>query len=473
MKMFYLLSAIMLIMTEAITQNSFDFRLSNSFSETLPTLFEDYNGNYFILSARTYISGQKYHPIITRFTKPEDTVTFVFNDTVSHFRFGLQKDNGNYYFIGNWFYNLDSSGLYLWETNPEFETICKAYYDIPNPYTSLEVLDYDIDFENNLIIGGRAYYPTGNESGAHLYMAKADLNGQLLSFNIPAPYKRNTTSSLLVAPDTSGYYLIGSSTLNSILREWIKFDSNLNIIDEGLFDWDFGLSNTSALFLPNGNLLIETQWNQHESFGLFDPDFNLIKDTLLPDGNDYSPFQFNSTAFTDPENIWIASHNSDPYWMPGYNFYHVFIYDSQLNLKGLKYFGGDIRYYMFDMIATSDGGCLIAGVAADTVGNIFTDIIIRKLMPDDIITHAEETPDPYDRDVILYPIPCNDVLFIETIRMGLQVNLYSLSGKLMLSQGIHSSSKTVLDLGHFTSGFYFFTITENSQIIQSGKLIKQ
>lgn len=460
-------------MTEAISQISFDFRLANSFSETMPTLFEDNNGHYYISSARTYVSGLKYKSIITKFTIPEDTVTFVFNDTVFHFRFGLQKDNDNLCFIGNWFFSTDSSGLYLKETNSLFETVWETNYNLPAPYTSLEILDYTIDFDNNLIISGHAYYQTGGGSGTHLYMAKADLNGQLLNFNIPAPYKRNTTASLLVAPDTSGYYLIGSSTLNSVLREWIKFDTNLDIVGEGLFDWDFGLSNTSALFLPNGNLLIETQWNQHESFGLFDTDFNLIKDTLLPDGNDYSPFQINSTAFTDPENIWIASHNSDPYWMPGSNFYHVYIYDSQLSLKGVKYFGGDTRYFMFDLIATSDGGCLMAGIVADTVGNIFSDIVIRKVMPDDILTNAEETPYPFDRDVNVYPVPFHDKLFIETIRKGLHFNLYSLDGALVNSTGINYTNSTMLEVYGLKTGFYFYTITENNRIIESGKLIKK
>jgi len=460
-------------MSEVKTQSSFDFHLSNSFFETTPMLFEDNSGNYLSLSVRTYISGQKFKPIITKFTIPEDTVTFLFNDTVFHFHFVLQKDNNNYFFFGSWFFNIDSSGLYLWETTSEFETVWETNYDLPEPYTSLEVLDYTIDPENNLVISGNAYYPTGSEYGTHLYMAKADLNGQLICYNIPAPYKRDMSSSLLVAPDNSGYYLIGSSSVNSNHKDWIKFDSCLNIIDEGLFDWENVLTGTSAVFLPNGNLLIETENDYHESIALFNEDFVLIKDTLLLEGDDYSPFQYNSMAYTDPDNIWIASHNSDPYWVSGFNFYHVFIFDSGLNLKGLKYFGGDVRYYMFDLIATSDGGCLMAGIVADTIGNIFSDIVIRKVMPYDIITHAEETPDPFDRDINVYPIPFRDKLFIKTIRTGLQFNLYSITGELLLSSDIGASFKTEIAVDDLNSGFYYYTINKNNHIIQSGKLIKQ
>jgi len=151
----------------------------------------------------------------------------------------------------------------------------------------------------------------------------------------------------------------------------------------------------------------------------------------------------------------------------------VFIFDSGLNLKGLKYFGGDVRYYMFDLIATSDGGCLMAGIVADTIGNIFSDIVIRKVMPYDIITHAEETPDPFDRDINVYPIPFRDKLFIKTIRTGLQFNLYSITGELLLSSDIGASFKTEIAVDDLNSGFYYYTINKNNHIIQSGKLIKQ
>jgi len=457
------------------SQNSFDFRISNSYSETVFSLFENNDANYIILGARTISQGQSFNSLIIKFSNPEDISILQLpqNDESSYLRLGFQRENNNYFFIGSWYISNDSSGLYLRETSSDFETVIEKFYDIPFPYAGLEVLNYVIDNENNIVISGKAYYQTADVFDSHLYICKIDMTGQLISSNIPAPYRRSTSSSLLICPDNSGYYLIGESDFNTTLKEWVKFDNDLNVIEDGMFDWDHGLSNTSAMFLPNNKLIVETQWNQHESIALFDKEFGILRDTILLEGIDYLPFQFNSVDYSDAENIWITSYNDNPWWLSGTNFYHVFIFDSLLNLKGVKYFGGDMNYFMLDMIATSDGGCLISGIVADGVGNTSSDIIIRKLMPDDILTSVEQTYNQSDKEVEVYPTIFRDKIIVETTKKDLYFKLISILGEGILTSEKVNSTITYINVDFLKPGFYIYSISNNNQIIKTGKLIKQ
>ncbi|OQX76864.1 MAG: hypothetical protein B6D61_08105 [Bacteroidetes bacterium 4484_249] len=459
------------------SQNSFEFRISNSFYETTFITFEDFDNNFITIGGRSDTIGQPLLPLLINYTKPEDTIIHLISkeDSCVVLRFIINKPNGNYLFIGSLGFDDETGGLYIWETTTDYETIWETYYQLPEPYEFLEVLDYTIDGDNNIAVSGNASYSIDKVSYYYLFMGKVDMQGQLLSFNIPEPYKRSISSSLLSKPDNSGYYLIGSSSYNLTLREWIEFDWDLNISDYGLFDWENGVGGiTSAKFLQNGNLLVETNFQEGISLGLFDEDFNFLKDTLLTEGDDYVPFQNNSLDFTDPETIWIASQNDDPYWTSGTKYYHLYILDSELNLKGLKYYGGNTKYFMMDLYATNDGGCILSGMVPDTVGTLYTDIYINKVMPEDVLTNAEDTPNPFDMDVNIFPNPFSEMINIKTIRKGLQFNLYTVTGNILFSKRLNLLNGTLsINVSSTSPGFYIYHITDNSRVIQSGKLIKK
>ena len=204
-----------------------------------------------------------------------------------------------------------------------------------------------------------------------------------------------------------------------------------------------------------------------------DVEFNTLRDTLLfYPGYDHIP-EFKGLGFTDPNQIWVPTFNPDPNSWSGAEVFRFHIFDSNLNLIGMKLYGDDRRYSFFNMIVTSDGGCLMTGSVCDFIGSDNNNGYIIKVMPEDIITHAEDTPISIDRDVMVYPNPFDNEIRFQTVRKNLTFKLYDITGKIILFGDIDDHIESVISTGKLNHGIFFYTIQDDNRIIQSGKLIKE
>ncbi|MEZ5199457.1 MAG: T9SS type A sorting domain-containing protein [Bacteroidales bacterium] len=189
----------------------------------------------------------------------------------------------------------------------------------------------------------------------------------------------------------------------------------------------------------------------------------------------FQPF-LNPLILFDANNIYVASRNnyfsSDPINLK----ISVALLDSSLNLKGWKWFGGDKNYSTYTVTATSDGGCVIGGTVCDwqnsPSGDV--DLWIKKIFPDDIITNAEETPDPYDSDVAIYPNPGSDFFFVKTIRKNLLIKVFSSSGIPVMQEEIENFPTYKINTYGLKNGVYTYQIIDKYKniIIESGTWIK-
>jgi len=459
----------------AKAQASFELRFSNPFYETVLSTTEKNDGAFLTLGVRHHLENEPLKSLLISYSNESDTNVHIIqkSDTAIALVYVFQKPDGNFFFIGDLQLPEDAGGLYFLETTQDYEPVWENFYPLPEPYDFLDIINYIVDSDNNIVISCNAYYQYGNSYYDHLYVAKADMQGQLLALNIPdPPYDLFGIRSLLEKQDNSGYILIGGFDEGKSLKEWIEFDLDLNVTASGLIDWAKGGLDFSAIQLDNGNYIMESVYFDELSLGLLDPDFNLIKDTLFAGGGDYAPFQGRSIGYVSNDRIWIGAVENDPYWIPGTEFYHLYIYDSNLNLKGVKFYGGDTRYFMMDLVSTNDGGCILSGDVPYNVGPYSTDIYINKVAYGDLVTHAEDTPNPYDMDISVFPNPVVDILNIVTARRGLEFRLFSTDG-VMVRHSLLSENHSLENIADLRSGFYFYAISENGRMVQSGKLMKK
>jgi len=139
----------------------------------------------------------------------------------------------------------------------------------------------------------------------------------------------------------------------------------------------------------------------------------------------------------------------------------------------MKMYGGDQRYWFYNLIATSDGGCIMTGMVGDYDGADNTNGYLIKVMPEDIVTNAEETPLPFDYDVAVFPNPFTDHLYFETVRKNLRLSLTDNTGKEVANEKLTEITRAGLDTGHLLPGIYYYKINDKGREIQTGKLIKQ
>jgi len=183
-------------------------------------------------------------------------------------------------------------------------------------------------------------------------------------------------------------------------------------------------------------------------------------------------FYFTDTLFS------AGTNNIDPY-NPYYSSFHSWYslnnFDSALNLRWTKNYGGDAYYVLRYILATPDGGALLTGTKYDSDNpQNKLDIYILKVDSGGLITGMTETKNSTINQVILYPNPGNDQCFVDlkVQNQSTFLTIYDLNGKIRIRQ-ILTRNKTGIDTSHLLAGLYFYTITTSEQIIGSGKWIKQ
>jgi hypothetical protein len=411
--------------------------------------------------------------------------TFTKQDTSYDFQFGFQKANGNFFIMGTLtdtvsLHNMDVS--YFCELDTAFGLVWEKTYKLPAPYKNHQMLDFVLDADSNVLIEGRADF-SEYSSNDDLFIAKINQNGDMQQFKLYEDWHDYGNYGVFMHNyDSTGYVLLGDFPQNSFVREWVELDQDLEITGfVSVIDLQhYIFTPASAKWLPNGNLIMANRANVEPGADedlyvkVMDQDLNNLHDTLILYSNEPTYISVkNGMDYTDPNNIWLGTFYGVP---PGFSWDEVFrihIFDSNGNLKGRKVYGGDKSYWFFDLKATSDGGCIMTGMVGDYEGADNTNGYIIKVMSEDILTHAEETPFENDRDVAVFPNPFQDFLHFETMRKGLSVSISDNTGKEVLNINLNGISRKGIDMGYIPPGIYLYNILDNGRKIQGGKLIKQ
>ena len=73
----------------------------------------------------------------------------------------------------------------------------------------------------------------------------------------------------------------------------------------------------------------------------------------------------------------------------------------------------------------------------------------------------------------VYPNPVKDTLFVEgKLNSNSKFELMDSEGKKIQSFDLESNDKTKINISNFPKGIYFYKISENGKLIDSGKIIK-
>ncbi|HLS30486.1 MAG TPA: T9SS type A sorting domain-containing protein [Flavobacteriaceae bacterium] len=75
-------------------------------------------------------------------------------------------------------------------------------------------------------------------------------------------------------------------------------------------------------------------------------------------------------------------------------------------------------------------------------------------------------------EITFYPNPVEDILYIENLSEPAEIEIYNLSGKVLLSQLVNEATKQV-NLSRLAEGVYFYQIHQNEKAVKTGKLVKK
>jgi hypothetical protein len=183
-----------------------------------------------------------------------------------------------------------------------------------------------------------------------------------------------------------------------------------------------------------------------------------------------------SLDFIDPDKIFVGgTSNFSLYGAFGQqnSWYVLSNFDSALNLRWTKYYGGDAYYQLQSVVATQDGGAILVGTRYDypTQSNQL-DIYLVKVDENGLLNN-DQNQTPSVHDAIVFPNPGSDYMIIES---GSQISfaefqMINIEGKQVMKKTL-SERKMTFDTQFLSTGSYVWQILFHDRIVETGKWIK-
>ncbi|MBN1339043.1 MAG: T9SS type A sorting domain-containing protein [Bacteroidales bacterium] len=492
-KIFLALLLYNLLSLKCNAQEGFEIFFDTELESAMDDAIEDMEHNYIFPCYQHKPAGQvKYsNALVLKVSTDGDTISKVIDmgDTTCVFQHCVVTKTNHYIVIGSLGYpeSNHKKRNFIWivkmdeQLNIEWDKRYKLADNYWNP-----IFEASLTGDSMIYIAGYAAIDTIFYF-QHLFMMKFNLNGDTLKTSYPFYNSSNKTIyGVLNRPNNNGitvfghgFDLIGSSI------QAVEIDSALDYEVYPVID-PLGSEQaniTSKWFTDSTYLVSSLSLNYNSgSSSHYDIQVGMVSDEHVfidrqwlgrVDTNDYPAWR-TSLDFTDKNNIWVMGNIEH---FPSQHMdteILVYLLDSTLNVKGMKLYGGDMNYSAFTTTATSDGGCVLGCEVYDWQNSFEDDqdLWIKKVFPGDIITYAENTPDPRDRDVLVFPNPFSSFIQIKTFRENLVFTLIGLNGRKAIERAVQRGGNNTMNTSGIPKGFYIYKISENNKVIQTGKLVK-
>lgn len=421
----------------------------------------------------------------------------VYNDrleTIEKHKFYSTKDSIIIY--QNMVISKEKEEIYLWGTLHTAVNKTKKLLVLDFNLKEKQHIAYDDSTDFYFINGGVVNHFIINNFGNLVTRTKEeiieiDLEGNIVNSaeNFFLTFHQNKINQY-VFPSSREYY-ISDSTFQNIN---IKIIPALIDLGASLLTFKYKFSSNNSFFLYHTVARIDENCNTFSS-----------NDVILKfntQTNEYYPFYIDSISgctrkklgsfsldFYNTNYIYIANKYSDCGFINidkvdstnvcNIEFINVKCIDRNGLLHWSKDFGGDAAYYPAGVIALPDSGCVVLVKRNEReINTVFeSDLYYTKLdkngnivkpLPVSITEpNTNNQPNPQ-----IYPNPAKKVLHISHIPQSskpLQIEIFDLTGKLVLSQKIKDNT---IQISHLSKGMYTYTFKQNKKLLSSDKLLK-
>ena len=331
-----------------------------------------------------------------------------------------------------------------------------------------------LGYNNDLLIVGGLSFETPPYGHAFIYRLNNNMDS--LSFY---QFSIGSISHQIKQLNDTTYWCIGRFGSYSCL----SLDTYFNIVDYTLvpnrlaqaygLKWD---SDTSFFMAgewnggPDDDLGIIRQYHPMDTTGYIFNSWGTegIYDYPAPNG---------AIDFTHKDSVFVGAISPfQPYLWGSYpSDFVVLQTDSLLNIRWERFYGsGEYYYELMKVLATNDGGCLLAGTRYNYNSGVHErDIFVVKLDREGLFVGKPE----YDINIteaLVFPNPGTNYL---KVRIAAQykhstLDLFDMNGRKVLSQQINGKWGEV-NTTLLNTGTYIYNIYNLEGLFESGKWVKQ
>jgi len=387
----------------------------------------------------------------------------------------IRAENNEILFLCNAL-NENNLDIQLCLLRTDFNLNIQSYDFYGSPDTEELIIDFCINNNNNIVLIGLDSYEAGE--GGHL-LWEIDFEGNSLT------YMMNDTLSLLIPsilqiPGTGRYHINDAGGV-LIYSADFEYDTIIMLENADVFQDkpqrhklidNFHYIKTGMHFVLSGTLPPEDPWDM--AFLILNDEYQ-IENTFLFGATDTLDYP-GMADFIDTNRIFFSGIKNCITLPPEDSWLCLYITNLNGDTLQSRFYGGYGLYSPSTGLATSDGGYIIAARWFDfhnyvPPGPVDTDIIIMKVDENGLLTNIPSQIPFEQTDVIVYPNPGKDYINIESSLKDLRFKLFNVAGELVLKRNFNSSIQ--LNTGYLSPGNYIYRITQNEDLIKSGKWVKQ
>ena len=469
-------------------ETSFEINIINDSLSILPTFFlnEINNGTIgLVLKAPLYKPPeQKYYTsYLYEISKTGDTLSYEFvkTDTIlvyynmirvdlgepGYLLSGLDRalDNDKIFTV---FTRLDTALNIMWEKIYKFNYIYSAW--------SMRMLQLkDSSF----------LYYCSPQLNTNMFLFKLSYDGDSIAYRAYEGDSAGWAQGITYNPDSTGYWLHNEWGLyhHGVSKaSCITVNENLEQTGVYYFYGPYQAPFTSKL-MPDGTLITAGASRMYNPEPIkyyitvikYDSLFNqlYLRNLTNPDTNSRGgeliavDYYYSSCIYVAGTHNLQGLSGHEPSW------FYVAKMDDTLGIDFEKYIGGDDYYWLYSVVATKDGGVLLAGTRSEVGAPDFhRDGYIIKLDSTGCITNLSANSTIQIKDALVYPNPGTDKLIVRTALKNCVIRLYDMKGTEVLEQPLDKHI-TEINTRQLKPGMYVYVIQQNNRIVENGKWIKQ
>jgi hypothetical protein len=187
------------------------------------------------------------------------------------------------------------------------------------------------------------------------------------------------------------------------------------------------------------------------------------------------PAMYNGVS-KNGNNIYIGGTSNLDYYNPFLStfdsWFHLIKINPDISPIWEYWYGGDAYYFLYSILATNDGGCIMVGNRYDyETQNQERDIFIVKVDSNGLITWTQQIPFAKQESMV-YPNPGTNLLNIKSTCNEMEFELININGQVVIRQMLDNNC-SVINAESIKSGIYFYRlIDKKNKAIETGKWIK-
>jgi hypothetical protein len=490
MKIFYVLLIIINIFFFSgylNAQHTFEKTLSGPDDQLINQLIEDIDGNYVMVGRIKNNESSLYNGYLLKIDSTGDLIQekiISIDDTISSLFFNIHLFNNHFYILGSKMVIYpDTSKLWYLKLNSNLEIEDEKLLNIPNSRW-FSYMNSIIDSDTNLVITG---YTTRldetNNYNNDAFFYKVNINGDSLKSNfytssIPLYF----SFDIIESRDSSMYYAFVSHFESTSGGQKLILNKNLDSLEihsipMGIYDF------YSPTYIIENEILLcgKGSPDQSELYAL-----NVISINVQTELIHYNHFEIGGSMRDHPamyngvskfeDNIYVGGTSNmdymNPFWSSFDSWFHLVKINPDISPMWEYWYGGDAYYFLYSILATNDGGCIMVGNRYDyEAQDQERDIYVVKVDSNGLITWTQEIP--IDKpETTVYPNPGTNQLNIKTTGSEMDFELLNINGQVVIRQRLDDNS-SIINAESIKSGIYFYRlIDKKNKIVQTGKWIK-